>query len=98
METLQMDRAAWDALWPGEAGSWWLSTYPGNLSWLTEERRCLQCSHRFERGWLHPSGQSWPNSVAVNIDVLWHWQDTHGFPREELIGMVASVIGFKADL
>jgi hypothetical protein len=95
---MYMDRAEWDVRWPGDAGSWWLGDYPITVAWLTGEHRCLQCSYRFERGWLHPSGNPYPESVAVNVEVLWHWQDTHGFPREILLDMIAGSIGFRQEV
>lgn len=90
-----MDRAEWMRRWEaGDMGSWWFTSYPVAVHWLTELRDCRQCPKKFEQPWLVPTGKPWPNNFVVNAEIAWHWQDTHGIPLDILLMNIAERIGF----
>lgn len=73
-------------------GSWWYSSGPSMVAWLTSEHRCLQCKRKFNQPWLVPTDRPWPESLEINAEIAWHWQDTHGYPVEDLEMIVSGAV------
>lgn len=55
---------------------------------LTSIYGCLQCKKKFDKPWIIPSGKPQPHNIAINSEVLFHWEDTHGFPADMLVEMI----------
>lgn len=59
---------------------------------LAQNFKCGQCRKKFDKPWAVPTGQPYPNNVALNPEIAFHWEDTHGFPHDMLYSMVRARI------
>lgn len=80
------------------------STFQANpviVKMWSERTKCLMCKHRFEKPFILPvekpeRGKFQPN---INVEVLFHLQDTHGLPHETVRSWInGSVYGDELTL
>lgn len=60
---------------------------------LANNYSCGQCSKKFSKPWVVPTGKPYPDNVQPNAEIAFHWSDTHGFPEDMLYEMVMQAIG-----
>ena len=72
--------------------NWRYSEGGQNFLKLAQEYRCGQCKKRFEQPWVVPTGNPWPNNLTPNVNIAYHWEDTHGFPHDLFWELVMTLI------
>ena len=64
---------------------------------MAQSYRCGQCKKEFDKPWVVPTGESFPNNIQPNVEIAFHWEDTHGFPHDMFYEMVMNSM-FKPEM
>lgn len=64
---------------------------------LSTDYSCGQCKKKFDKPWLVPTGKPFPQNLKPNVEIMFHWEETHGFPHEIFIDEIKKLINSKED-